>query len=58
MSRPARFAAVAGCLLAAVACLVGALAISGSGFAGPAPILLAGCGGCIAAAAALLRSGS
>lgn len=58
MSRWARYAAAAGCLLAAVACLVGALAVAGTGFAGPAPVLLAGCGGCIAAAAAVLRSGT
>jgi hypothetical protein len=44
-----------GCLLLAVAAIVGAVILFGDGFAGPAPIALAAAGGFIAAAAALWR---
>jgi hypothetical protein len=43
------------CFAAAIAAIVGAVLLFGNGFAGPAPIALAGAGGLIAAGAALWR---
>jgi hypothetical protein len=42
-------------LLAAIGAVVGAVALFSTGFVGPAPILLAGAGGLLAASAALWR---
>jgi hypothetical protein len=44
-----------GCFLLAIAAIAGAVLLFGNGFAGPAPIALAGAGGLIAAGAALWR---
>jgi hypothetical protein len=47
-----------GCFALAVAAIVGAVLLFGNGFAGPAPIALAGAGGLIAAGATLWRPAS
>jgi hypothetical protein len=44
-----------GCFLGAIAAVVGSVLLFGNGFAGPAPIALAGGGGLIAAGTALWR---
>jgi hypothetical protein len=44
-----------GCFIAAVVAIVGAVLLFNTGFAGPAPIALAGAGGLIAAGAALWK---
>jgi hypothetical protein len=44
-----------GCFVLAGAAIVGAVLLFGNGFAGPAPIALAGAGGLIAAGASLCR---
>lgn len=49
-----RIGAVA-CLIVAVAAVVGSVFLFGSGFVGPAPILLAGAGGLITLAVSLWR---
>jgi hypothetical protein len=43
------------CFVAAAAALVGSIALFSSGFAGPAPVALAGAGGLIAAGVTLWR---
>jgi hypothetical protein len=49
-----RVGAVA-CLLLAVAAIVGSVNLIGSGFVGPAPVLLAGAGGLLTLAVSLWR---
>jgi hypothetical protein len=49
-----RVAAVA-CVVLAVAAVVGSLSLIGSGFVGPAPVLLAGAGGLLTLAVSLWR---
>jgi hypothetical protein len=44
-----------GCFLAAAAAIVGAIVLFGDGFAGPAPIALAGAGGLIVAGGSLWK---
>jgi hypothetical protein len=44
-----------GCFALALVAIVGAVLLFSTGFAGPAPIVLAGAGGLIAAGAALWR---
>jgi len=44
-----------GCFTLAVVAIVGAVLLFGNGFAGPAPIALAGAGGLIAGGTALWR---
>jgi hypothetical protein len=56
-SRPStghRIGAV-GCLILAVAAVVGSVFLFGSGFVGPAPVLLAGAGGLLTLAVSLWR---
>jgi hypothetical protein len=51
----ARRLSAVGCFVLAAAAIVGAVALFGNGFAGPAPIALVAAGGLIAAGAALWR---
>jgi hypothetical protein len=51
----ARRLGAAGSFLGAVVLVVGAVALLGTGFAGPAPVLLAGAGGLVVMAVTLWR---